>query len=201
MFAITDSEINPIVKCIELENISVVNYKTSRKRNCCIPVVPTERGYYAVYEHAVKTPAKTGIRYCLVSNEENHIVEIINEGFNRDFYEQALAINKYLSSQPITQTELGLRMGYAQSTISNKMRVLNINKDVLEFCLMNGLSERHLRELIRVTPREQQAVATLIVNKRLNVDRTRDLINTYLCMPTKSHSKGSNVSQRRRNLT
>ena len=82
-----------------------------------------------------------------------------------NFFEEALAIEKLVQNFSLTQEEVAVRLGYAQSTVANKLRLLRLTKEEQSIITEHGLSERHARALLRITDAEvrkgvlQKAVA------------------------------------------
>ena len=76
-------------------------------------------------------------------------------------------------------------MGKTQATISNKLRLLNLDEDVQNALLNNKISERHARSILRVDDKNlQKEILQEILDKRLNVRDTENLINEKLNIPT-----------------
>ena len=67
-----------------------------------------------------------------------------------NFFEEAIAIDKLLRNFSLTQEEVAVRLGYAQSTVANKLRLLRLTKEEQSIITEHGLSERHARALLRV---------------------------------------------------
>lgn len=67
-----------------------------------------------------------------------------------NFFEEALAIKGLITEWGISQTDLGKRLGKAQSTIANKIRLLRFDDAVQRFMLTNGINERQARALLKV---------------------------------------------------
>lgn len=82
-----------------------------------------------------------------------------------NFFEEAIAIDKLLRNFSLTQEEVAVRLGYAQSTVANKLRLLRLTKEEQSIITEHGLSERHARALLRISDSEvrrevlQKAVA------------------------------------------
>ena len=64
--------------------------------------------------------------------------------------EEAISYKKILD-MGYTQEALAKKIGNKQSTIANKVRLLNLTDEVQEALLENKISERHARSLLRVT--------------------------------------------------
>ncbi len=82
-----------------------------------------------------------------------------------NFFEEALAIDRLVKDFSLTQEEVAVRLGYAQSTVANKLRLLRLTKEEQSIITEHGLSERHARALLRIPDGEvrkqvlQKAVA------------------------------------------
>ena len=59
--------------------------------------------------------------------------------------EEAISYKKILDMGYLTQDSLALKLGKTQSTIANKLRLLNLDDDVQEALLNEKISERHAR--------------------------------------------------------
>lgn len=92
--------------------------------------------------------------------------------------EEAKSFKKILDKGYLTQDELARKMGKSQSSIANKLRLLNLDELVQDAILNNKISERHARSILKITSKEdQRKILTEIIEKRLTVKQTDDLIN------------------------
>lgn len=95
--------------------------------------------------------------------------------------EEAVSYKKILDMGYLTQEELASRIDKKQSTVSNKLRLLNLSDDAQEALLNEKISERHARSLLRI---ENEALQTemlnKIINERLTVRKTDDEIDKLL---------------------
>jgi len=92
--------------------------------------------------------------------------------------EEALSYKKILDMGYTTQEELATKIGKSQSTIANKIRLLNLSDEVQEALLDNKISERHARSLLRLpTPKLQNEMLNKVVKERLTVRRTDEEID------------------------
>ena len=64
--------------------------------------------------------------------------------------EQALAMRRIMNQENITQDELAERLGYKQSTVANKLRLLKLPDYVKNAISQGTLTERHARALLKV---------------------------------------------------
>ncbi len=91
--------------------------------------------------------------------------------------EEAKSYKKLLDKGYLTQEQLAVRMGKSQSSIANKLRLLNLNEDVQDALLHEKISERHARSLLKLKDKEQQKqMLNEILSKKLTVRQTDELI-------------------------
>ena len=91
--------------------------------------------------------------------------------------EEALSYKKILDMGYITQENLASKLGKSQSSIANKIRLLNLSDEVQEALLENKISERHARSLLKITnKRQQNEMLNRIINERLTVRKTDEEI-------------------------
>ena len=91
--------------------------------------------------------------------------------------EEAKSFKKILDKGYLTQEELAKRMGKSQSSIANKLRLLNLD-DVVQEAILNGkISERHARSLLKIeNKQEQRNMLNEIITNRLTVRQTDEKI-------------------------
>lgn len=95
--------------------------------------------------------------------------------------EEAKSYKKLLDLGQLTQDQLAIRMGKSQSNVANKLRLLNLGEDVQQALLTNKISERHARSLLQLKDfNEQSKILNNIINDRLTVKQTDDLIKDIL---------------------
>lgn len=95
--------------------------------------------------------------------------------------EEAVSYRKILDMGYLTQEQLAEKLGKTQSTISNKLRLLNLADEVQEALLDEKISERHARSLLKIESKlKQKEILEKIINERLTVKKTDDLINKIL---------------------
>ncbi len=58
-----------------------------------------------------------------------------------------------------TQAEAAKRLGMAQPTLANKLRLLQLTADQRQFVLDNGLTERHARAVLRLPENRRSEAA------------------------------------------
>ena len=84
--------------------------------------------------------------------------------------EEAKSYKRILDRKFKTQEELSKVLGVNQSTISNKLRLLTLTKDVQEALSKDKISERHARSLLKVQNESKQIeLLTKTINNKLTV--------------------------------
>ena len=94
--------------------------------------------------------------------------------------EEAVSYKKILDMGYINQTELAEKLGKTQSTIANKLRLLNLDDEVQEALLDGKISERHARSLLRLNNKDQVNMLSRIINERLTVRKTDEEVEKML---------------------
>lgn len=137
---------------------------------------------------------------CLVQNydEQQTATAAIVENIQREnlsAIEEALAYQQILDTQNITQEELAQKVGKKQSTIANKLRLLQLPMTVQEAVRRKDITERHARALLKLdTTAKQNNMLREIMDKGLNVEQTEEKIKKKI-EPKKLKPKTKSISQ------
>jgi len=83
--------------------------------------------------------------------------------------EEAKSYKNLLDRGYMTQEQLAEKMGVSQSSIANKLRLLNLAPEVQDALLAEKISERHARSLLSLSKEEQPEWLKKIISKRLTV--------------------------------
>ena len=83
--------------------------------------------------------------------------------------EEAKSYKNLLDRGYMTQEQLAEKMGVSQSSIANKLRLLNLAPEVQDALLQEKISERHARSLLSLPKEEQSSWLQKIINKRMTV--------------------------------
>jgi ParB family chromosome partitioning protein len=93
--------------------------------------------------------------------------------------EEAKTYQTILKLDNITQEELAANLGKSQSTVANKLRLLNLAEEVQTALLNKQISERHARSLLNVPNlEEQKKLLNQVIMNRLTVRQLDDEIMT-----------------------
>lgn len=99
---------------------------------------------------------------------------------NLSVIEEAQSYKK-LMDRGFTQEEIASKLGISQSSIANKMRLLNLPKDVQNALLYNKISERHARSLLSLPDADMQRnLLNKIISEKLTVKQTEEEISAIL---------------------
>ena len=90
--------------------------------------------------------------------------------------EQAMAMQRIMKSEDLTQVELADRLGYRQSTVANKLRLLKLPEYIKNAISRGEITERHARALLNVPEEMLEDVYLTIVNRQYNVSKTEEYI-------------------------
>ena len=149
-----------------------------------ITVRQTDKGYELVSgERRLRASRLAGLVSipCIVvdvNNMKSAVFALIEnlQRQNLNYFEEAIAIERLMNEYGISQEDAARRLGKAPSTVSNKLRLLSLPEKV-RVCLMeNGLTERHARALLKLESEEVMEVLEKVIEKKLNVTQTEDLI-------------------------
>lgn len=100
---------------------------------------------------------------------------------NLNFFEEARAIASLMNHYGLSQEEMALRLGKAQSTLSNKLRLLRLSPRMCAQIEHAGLTERHARALLKLEDEhERQLVLDQVVRNQMNVAQTEKLVESRL---------------------
>lgn len=88
---------------------------------------------------------------------------------------------KKLIDKGFTQEDIANKLSVSQSSIANKLRLLNLPKEVRDALLYNKISERHARTLLSLDSEDlQKSLLERIINERLTVKQTEDEVSMLL---------------------
>ena len=96
------------------------------------------------------------------------------------FMEEAYAIKNLIDYYGFTQEETAARLGTAQSTIANKLRLLKLTDDEKALVVKYKLTERQARALLRLESEKRPDAIHYIGSNRLNTAQTDAYIDELL---------------------
>ncbi len=149
----------------------------------------TEDGGYQLIagERRLRAAKLVNFEYvpCIVLEKEDResAVLAILENIQRadlNYLEEAAAIKKLIDHYGLTQEEAASKLGIAQSTVANKLRLLRLSDKDKESVLKYGLNERQARAVLRLPEEKREGAVREIYIKRLNTAQTDDYVEALL---------------------
>ena len=107
-----------------------------------------------------------------LDDKESSIIAFIENEHRSDVsaIEEARTMNRILKNNNMTQEELAKELGVNQSTIANKIRLLNLPMEIQDALMHNEISERHARSLLSVKEEAKQIeLLNKIKEKKMSV--------------------------------
>jgi ParB family chromosome partitioning protein len=179
--------------CQTIKTLGVIQPIIVRVRNNRFELIAGERRWRAVTKLGLETiPAivrdfndSQAASIALIENLQREGLTAIEEA---NAYQQLIDLHK------LTQESLAQRIGKSQSTIANKIRLLNLSEPVKLALMERKITERHARALLAL-PQEDLQVKVLedIITKELNVKQTEARIQ-FLKEMVKDTKKTKRVS-------
>lgn len=122
---------------------------------------------------------------CIILNatvQESAIFALLENLQRQDlhFFEEAEGFLRLVETVGLTQEQVAGKLGKSQSTIANKIRLLQLTPEVRDIIMEKGLTERHARALLRLPPTLQAAALQRIINGGLNVSETDHMIDDMI---------------------
>ena len=142
-------------------------------------------GGYALItgERRLRAALRAGLRRvpCIVhkTDEETAALYAVTENLQRsrlNAFEEAESINRLITEYGLSQSEAAARLGIAQSTLSNKLRLLRLSDGVQSRIISSGLSERYARALLRLPEERRQEALDRIIADELTLKQTEESI-------------------------
>ncbi len=118
-----------------------------------------------------KTNEETAAIYSLIENIQRK---------NLTVFEEAEGIRRIIADYGISHTEAAERLGMAQSTLSNKLRLLKLSQSIKERITLARLTERHARALLRLPEERREEALDRIIAEGLTISQTEDYVNLLL---------------------
>ena len=87
--------------------------------------------------------------------------------------EKATAIRELLDTYDLTQQQLADKLGISRSGLANSVRILNLDKRVIELVKEGKLTEGHCRSLLAINDSEKQYQAAQYIIE--NGDSVREV--------------------------
>lgn len=150
-----------------------------RKGNGKYEIIAGERRY--------KAAKQIGLRRipCIVhiADEQSAAILSLTENLQRSnltVFEEAEAIERLISYYGLSQNEAAIKLGMAQSTLCNKLRLLGLSPEIKSRIIKARLTERHARALLRVPENLRESTLDYIIANGLTLFESEKYIEELL---------------------
>ena len=182
---------NPSQPRIIFDDYSLTRLAVSIRQNGVMQPLSVRRegnGYQLVAgERRLRAAKLVNLEYvpCIVieaSDSESAVLAVLENIQRADlnYLEEAAAIKKLIDHYGMTQDETALRLGMAQSTVANKLRLLKLEERDKALVLKYGLNERQARALLRLPAEKREEAVKRIYMGQLNSAQTDRLVSEML---------------------
>lgn len=122
-----------------------------------------EAGLRQIPAVVIDTTARQSAIYAILENIQRQDLSV---------FEEARALRCLITEWGVTQEEAAQKLGKAQSTIANKLRLLALTDAEQQLIVKSGLTERHARALLKVpTPEKRMEILKYAIRSHLNVSQ------------------------------
>lgn len=133
---------------------------------------------------AAKIAGLKEIPAVIVNVSDRNLLEIsLIENIQREDLnpiEQAKAFERLINDFELTQEELANRIGRSRASITNCLRLLNLDDRVQEYLIEGVISEGHGRALLGLEEKEEQyQVTQKIIDEDSNVRQTEKIVKNF----------------------
>lgn len=118
---------------------------------------------------------------CLIKDvpDESAVAIALIENIQREdlnAMEEAVALERLLSEFDLTHQEVALAVGKSRTTVTNLLRLNNLNDEVKTFLENGDIEMGHARALLALDDSQQAEAARMVATKELTVRETEALI-------------------------
>jgi ParB family chromosome partitioning protein len=135
-----------------------------------------------------------------VSNESALAISLIENIQREDLnvIEEALALQRLIEEFDLTHDQAANAVGKSRTTVSNLLRLLNLNAEVRALVEQSLLDMGHARALLSLENKDQLLLAKRIVAKNLTARQTETLVQQWLkkALDTKEGTAKDNIYQK-----
>ncbi len=173
-----------------------------------LAVRKTDSGKYEIIagERRFRAAKMVGLRRipCVIHTADEQTAAILSltenlQRSNLNIFEEARAIDKLINYYGISQSEAAIKLGIAQSTLSNKLRILNLSPEIQQSITKARLTERHARALLRIPENKRAEVLNFIIANGLTLTQSEQYIEELL-NPRKQERKETFTPLRKQSI-
>ena len=178
---------NPYQPRIDFDDEALMELSQSIRENGLIHPITVRQekdGYEIVVGErryrAMKIAGMIEIPVIVIDADEVQMAEMaLVENIQREnlsAIEEANAYVQIMKTTGISQSQLALKLGKSQSSIANKIRLLQLDEEVQQAVTARRITERHARALLALPKEKQEQAMETIVKKGLTVAQSEKMI-------------------------
>ncbi len=153
-----------------------------------LSVRKTEDGYELIAgERRLRAAVMAGLRRvpCVLHKTDSETAAVFSiienlQRSNLTVFEEAQGIERLIDEYGLSQGEAAARLGIAQSTLSNKLRLLRLSDTIQQRIISARLTERHARALLRLPDEACEEALDYIIANGLTLNQTEEYISELL---------------------
>lgn len=118
-----------------------------------------------------------------VDDRQRQVLALVENLQRQDMncFEVAEGIRRLIDTYELTQCEAAQQLGYSQSAVANKLRLLRLPAEERQQIIESGLTERHARALLRLDDRMLRVTAlSRMMEGHLTVSQSERLVDDIL---------------------
>ena len=123
-----------------------------------------------------------------VSDRQRQVLALVENLQREDMncFDVAEGIRQLIDSFELTQSEAAQQLGYSQSAVANKLRLLRLPAELRQRLTAAGLTERHARALLRLEDTSLRDIAARrMITEKLTVAQSERLVEELLAGRTR----------------
>ncbi len=122
---------------------------------------------------------------CIITNADDETAAFLSlsENMQRNhirFTDEAKAIKQVMNRYDTSYTLAAEKLGISNSSLINKLNLLNLDSEVFKAIEKSGISERHARIVLFVDKEKQYEFLNEIIKNDLSIAQTRSLAEKYI---------------------
>ena len=116
------------------------------------------------------------------TTQQSAVFALIENMQRRDlnYFEEAAGIDKLMRELEMNQVQISQKLGKAQSTVANKLRLLKYPQNIQEKMIAGNLTERHARALLSLPDPCNSDAIDYVIKSSLNVDQTEKYVQKLI---------------------
>lgn len=171
-------ESNGILQPLTVRRISTVQYELiSGERRLRAAVLA---GLSAVPCVVIHCSQRRSAVYTLIENVQRE---------DLTYFEQADAIKMLIDEFSFTKEQVARQIGKQQSTVADKLKLLDFSEEERQMIIRSSLTERHAKALIKIhNVKTRKKVLSKVVENGLSVGQTEEIVSKVLMPADKRKS-------------